>query len=142
AMAAAIVVLAVFQVGTRQQLEQTQAGNRAVAAVLAAPDARVETSGTTVGGTVTAVISARDREAVITTAGMPALPGTRVYQLWVIGAAGARSAGLMPSSSAGVTSPVLAAGVQPGDRLAITAEPAGGTTRPTTTPVVLLSARA
>jgi anti-sigma-K factor RskA len=140
AVAAAIIVLAVLQVNTRQQLQQTQQGSRAVAAVLAAPDARLETSSTTVGGTVTAVISARDRAAVITTADMPAPTDAKVYQLWVISAAGARSAGLLTGSSAGVTSPVLAADVRPGDRLGITVEPAGGTTRPTTTPIVLLAA--
>ena len=140
AMAAVIVVLAVLQVNTRHQLQQTQQGSRAVAAVLAAPDARIETSSTTVGGTVTAVISPRDREAVVTTAGMPAQTDAKVYQLWVISASGARSAGLLPGGSAGITSPVLAADVQPGDRLGITVEPAGGTSQPTTTPIVLLAA--
>jgi anti-sigma-K factor RskA len=143
AMAAAIAVLAVLQAGTRQQLDHAQAGNRAVAAVLAAPDARIQASGTTVGGTVTAVISSRDREAVITTAGMPAPAGTRVYQLWVINAAGAaRSAGLLPARATGATSPVLAGNVLPGDRLGITIEPAGGSSRPTTIPIALISARA
>jgi anti-sigma-K factor RskA len=140
AVAAVIVVLAVLQVNTRNQLQQTQQGSRAVAAVLAAPDARLETSSTTVGGTVTAVISARDREAVITAAGMPTPADAKVYQLWVMSGSRARSAGLLPGSSTGVTSPVLAADVQPGDRLAITVEPAGGTSRPTTTPIVLLAA--
>jgi anti-sigma-K factor RskA len=142
AMAAVIVVLAVLQVNTRHQLQQTQEGNRAVAAVLGAPDAQIERSATTVGGTVTAVLSPRDREAVITTADMPTPTGSRVYQLWVISASGTRSAGLLPGSSTGVTSPVLAADVQPGDRLGITVEPAGGTSQPTTTPIVLLAANA
>jgi anti-sigma-K factor RskA len=143
AMAAAIVILAVLQAGTRHQLQQAQAGNRAVAAVLAAPDARIQASHTSLGGIVTAVISARHREAVITAAGMPAPAGSKVYQLWVISASGARSAGLLPSSTAGsATSPVLAAGVHAGDRLGITIEPAGGTTAPTTTPVVLISVSA
>jgi anti-sigma-K factor RskA len=140
AVAAAIVVLAVVQVNTRDQLHQTQQGSRAVAAVLAAPDARIERSPTTVGGTVTAVISPRDREAVITTADMPPLATAKVYQLWVMNASGARSVGLLPGASTGVTSPVLAADVQPGDRLAITVEPAGGTRQPTTTPIVALAA--
>ena len=94
------------------------------------------------GGTVTAVVSARNREAVITTADMPTPTDARVYQLWVISASGARSAGLLPGSSTGATSPVLAADVQPGDRLGITIEPAGGTSQPTTTPVVLLPTNA
>jgi len=140
AVAAAIAVLAVVQVNTRDQLHQTQQGSRAVAAVLAAPDAHLERSSTTVGGTVTAVISARDREAVVTTADMPAQADAKIYQLWVIRGSAARSVGLLPGTSTGVTSPVLAADVQPGDRLGITVEPAGGTSQPTTTPIVLLAA--
>ena len=140
ALAAAIVVLAVLQVNTRDQLDQTQQANRNVAAVLSASDAQIQRSSTTVGGTVTAVISPRDREAVITTADMPAQADAKVYQLWVISAAGARSVGLLPGSGAGVTAPVLASDVQPGDRLGITIEPAGGTSQPTTTPIVLLAA--
>lgn len=141
AMAAAIVALAVLQVNTRDQLKQTQADSHNVAAILAAPDAHIERSSTTVGGTVTAVISPGDREAVITTADMPALADAKVYQLWVMSASGARSAGLLPGSSSGATAPVLAADVQPGDRLGITVEPAGGTSQPTTTPIVLLAAQ-
>lgn len=142
AMAAAIVVLVFLQVAAGHRLQQAQAGNQAIAAVLAAPDARIESAGSSVGGTVTAVISAHDREAVITTAGMPAPPGSRVYQLWVISGSGARSAGLLPATRSGTTTPVLASGIQPGDRLGITIEPAGGSTHPTTTPVVLVQARA
>jgi anti-sigma-K factor RskA len=140
-MAAAIVVLTILQVNTRNQLQQTQQGSREVAAVLAAPDARIEASPTSVGGSATAVISPRDREAVVTTTDMPTPADAKVYQLWVINGSGARSVGLLPSSSTGVTSPVLAADVQPGDRLGITVEPAGGTAQPTTTPIVLLAAK-
>ena len=140
ALAAALVVLAVLQVNTRDQLDQTQQANRNMAAVLSASDARIQRSATSVGGTVTAVISPRDREAVITTAGMPAQADAKVYQLWVISAAGARSVGLLPGSGAGVTAPILASDVRPGDRLGITVEPAGGTSQPTTTPIVLLAA--
>jgi anti-sigma-K factor RskA len=141
AVAAAIVALGVFQVNTQDQLEQAQQRNSQVAAVLAAPDAHLVHSSTAVGGTVTAVISGDDREAVITTADMPALADAKVYQFWVMNAAGgARSVGLL-AGSGGVSSPVLAADVQPGDRLGITVEPAGGTSRPTTTPIMTLSVR-
>lgn len=139
AMAAAIAVLIVLQVMTSNRLQVSQASNRSIAAVLSAPDARIKTSPTSVGGTVTAVVSASDHEAVITTAGMPVPSGTKVYQLWVISASGARSAGLMPASRAGATTPILADGISPGDHLGITIEPAGGTTQPTTSPIVLIT---
>ena len=51
-----------------------------------------------------------------------------------IGPHGARSAGLL--SGTGRACPVLASGVEPGDRIGITVEPAGGTSSPTTTPVI------
>lgn len=142
AMAAAIVVLAVLQVNTRDQLQHAQQGSQQVAAVLTAPDAHVESSSTSVGGTVTVVISRRDREAVITTADMPAPSGARVYQLWVMTPSGAARSVALLSGSTGATAPVLAADVQPGDRLGITVEPAGGTSRPTTKPIVVLAAKA
>jgi hypothetical protein len=139
ALAAAVAFLVVTQVSTNRQLQQAQASNRQIASVLAAPDARIESVRVTAGGTITAVTSLRQEEAVVTTADLPSLPGTRVYQLWVMTAAGtARSAGLLAITSTGSTTPVLANGVLPGDQFGITVEPAGGTQQPTTTPVVTM----
>jgi anti-sigma-K factor RskA len=139
ALAAALVFLLVTQVSTSNQLHQQQAGNQAVAAVLAAPDAHVENMPATAGGTVTAVTSVLERQAVVTSAHLPGLTSGRVYQLWVISSSGAaRSAGLMAFTEAGSADPVLTHDVVPGDHLGITVEPAGGTAQPTTAPVVLL----
>lgn len=139
ALAAAVVFLLVTQLSTNHQLQQARQDNSAIAAVLTAPDARIESLPATAGGTVTAVMSLRQEEAVVTTSDLPALPGTRVYQLWVMTSAGAaKSAGLLAVASSGSTTPVLADGVLPGDRLGITVEPAGGTSQPTTTPVVVM----
>lgn len=138
ALAAAVAFLLVSQLSTSRQLQQARASDGAIAAVLAAPDARIESAPGTTGGTVTAVMSLRQREAVVT-ANLPVLPGTRVYQLWVMTAAGsARSAGLLASNSPGSPPALLADGVLPGDRLGVTVEPAGGTAQPTTTPVVVM----
>ena len=102
-----------------------------------AHDARITTARTTAGGIVTAVVSWQHDEAVITIAGLSPLPASRVYQLWVLTPAGARSAGLL--SRTGRAGPVLAAALQPGDRIGITVEPAGGIAQPTTTPVVVMT---
>ena len=116
-----------------------QASNRTVAAVLAAPDARVESVPAAGGGTVTAVVSVRQQEAVVTSVKLPALSGGRVYQLWVMDSAGgARSVGLLALNAAGTAAPALADDVLPSDKLGITVEPAGGTAQPTTTPVVVM----
>jgi anti-sigma-K factor RskA len=139
ALAAAVVFLLVTQLSTNRQLQQARQDNSAIAAVLAAPDARIESMPATAGGTVTAVMSLRQAEAVVTTSALPALPGTRVYQLWVMTSSGAaKSVGLLTVTSTGSTTLALAAGVRPGDRLGITVEPAGGTAQPTTTPVVVM----
>jgi anti-sigma-K factor RskA len=138
-LAAAVVFLLVMQISTSRQLQQAQASTSAIAAVLAAPDARIESMPVTAGGTITAVMSLQQQEAVVTTAHLRSLPGTRVYQLWVMTSSGAaRSAGLLKVTSTGSTTPVLADGVLPGDRLGITVEPSGGTPQPTTAPVVIV----
>ncbi|MGH3189706.1 MAG: anti-sigma factor [Streptosporangiaceae bacterium] len=127
-----------MQVVTQHRLDSARASGAAIARILGASDARIETMATTKGGTVSVVVSDQQRGAVVSTTGMTALPTGRVYQLWVIDASGARSAGLL--QAAGQTGAVLASGVLPGDRIGITVEPSGGTSRPTTTPIVILPA--
>ena len=129
ASVAAAVALGITQLSAQHQLDQARA--TAIARVVTAPDAHVETARTSAGGRVTVVTSTALREAVVSASGMASLPSSRVYQVWVMSPSGARSAGLIHGSS------VLAA-VRPGDRIGITVEPAGGTARPTTTPVAVL----
>ena len=133
ASVAAAVALGITQVSTQHRLESTQASNAAISQVVTAPDARIETTRTSAGGSVTVVASAALREAVVTGTGTP--PAGRVYQVWVMSPSAARSAGLMAGPST-----VLASAVVPGDRIGITVEPAGGTSKPTTTPVAVLPA--
>ena len=130
ASVAAAVALGITQLSAQHQLDQARA--TAIARVVTAPDAHVETARTSAGGSVTVVTSAALREAVVSSSGMASLPSSRVYQVWVMSRSGARSAGLMHGSS------LLASAVRPGDRIGITVEPAGGTARPTTTPVAVL----
>jgi len=137
ASVAAAMAFGLTQVLTEHQLTASRSASTAVSRVLSAPDARTQTMRTTVGGTVILVVSRRLREAVVSTTGMPSLPAGQVYQLWVIGAVGARSAGLL--SGTGQTGGALASAVRPGDRIGITVEPAPGTSRPTTTPVVVMA---
>ena len=132
---AAAIALGITQLSTQHQLESTRASGAAITRVVTARDARIETTGTRAGGSVTVVASAALREAVVTATGMVSPPAGRVYQVWVMSPSGARSAGLM----AGVGT-LLASAVGPGDRIGITVEPAGGTSKPTTTPVAVLPA--
>jgi len=136
AAVAAAVALGVVQSSTQQQLSHAQAENRSVAAVLAAPDARLTVRRTSAGGLATVVASQSRHALIISTAGLPALSGGKVYELWFLAGQTARRAGLLPPATAGRTAPLLASGLQPGDAVALTVEPAGGTSQPTTTPIV------
>jgi anti-sigma-K factor RskA len=139
--AAALVVVAtlgVTQVVTRHQPGGAPTANAAISRVVTAADAQTETARTSAGGTVTVVVSAGQRAAVVSATGMRSLPASETYQLWVIGPHGARSAGLL--SGTGQVGQVLASGVASGDRIGITVEPAGGTSSPTTTPVIAVPA--
>jgi anti-sigma-K factor RskA len=136
--AAAVVVVATLGISqslTRHQPGGAPAATAAISRVVTATDARTETERTSAGGTVTVVVSADRQAAVVSAAGMRSLPAAQTYQLWVMGPHGsARSAGLL--SGTGRAGPVLASGVEPGDQIGITVEPAGGTSSPTTAPVI------
>jgi hypothetical protein len=134
----AAVVLGVTQAATQNRLDSAEAHNRAIAAVLAAPDVQVMTGHTAVGGSVTAVIAARERQLVITASGLPRLTGSRVYELWMMGPSGARPSGLLSPPQNGRSGPVLASGRTAGVTLGITIEPAGGTSHPTTSPILTM----
>jgi hypothetical protein len=138
ASVAAAAGLGVAQVSTQHQLDSVRASGAAIARVVTAADARVETARAHTGGSVTVITSAALRESVVSATGMAALPSGRVYQVWVMSPAGARSSarsvGLLRDTQ------LLAHAVTSGDRIGITVEPSGGTTRPTTTPVAVLPA--
>ncbi|TMQ91982.1 anti-sigma factor [Actinomadura soli] len=138
--AAACLVTAVSvteAVRERQRVERAEDASRDVASVLSAPDARSATGGARGGGTVTIVASASRGRVVVASSGLEALPSSRAYQLWLIDADGARSAGLLPADR---SRPVVAGTWRPTDRVGVTIEPAGGSARPTTEPLVLLTA--
>jgi anti-sigma-K factor RskA len=136
---AAAVTLGVVLVSTQDRLNTVQAQNQAIAAVLAAPGTRITSATASVGGTATVVLSYSERKIVFTSAGLPALPSSEVYELWLIGPVQARRAGLLSAASNGKTSPVLASGLQPDDKVGVTVEPAGGTSSPTTTPILAMT---
>jgi anti-sigma-K factor RskA len=124
---------------THQQLSQEQARARAIAGILNAPDATMLTADATSSGTATVVMSHRDRALVFTTAHLPALPSSERYELWLMGAASARPAGMLPAPRGGMTAPVVVSGLRAGEKVALTVEPAGGAHTPTPPMVIMLS---
>ena len=131
AVAAAAVVFGVSNGSMHDQLSRAQASSQQIAAVLTARDATMMTGAVKGGGTVTIVMSHARRELVFTAADLHALPDARGYELWLIGPAGDRAVIMLPPVRHGMTGPVIAAGLRPGDHLALTAEPPGGASRPT-----------
>jgi len=135
----AVVVLGILLGLSRSELSTTRTQQQQIAAVLNAPGARIVSVQTSVGGHATVVVASSLHELVFTSRGMPGLPSSKVYQLWVIAANGkATSAGLLARAPDGTTAPVLAERLVRGDIIGVTVEPAGGTTKPTTTPIVLI----
>lgn len=71
--------------------------------------------------------------ATLDVSGLPGLPSDQTYQLWALAGetVAPRSLGLLPDASAGKTQ-LVTAQTKPGENVvAITAEPAGGSTGPT-----------
>ncbi len=135
---AAAAVLAVMAVTAQHRLANAQHRSGEVAAVLTARDAQMMTAPITMGGTATVVMSHAKRMIVFSAAGLRPLPGAMSYELWLMGPAGVRPAGMLPRPSHGMTAPMVAAGLAPGDRLGLTVEPDTGSSRPTTPPVLML----
>jgi len=136
---AAAVALGAVQISTQHQLNSAVAREAQIAGVLTAPDARIATAPTSVGGTAVVVVSRAQQKMIFTSSGLPALPSAKVYELWLLGPRSARPAGLLPTPSGGRTAPLLASGVAADDKVGVTVEPAGGTSSPTTTPIVVLT---
>ena len=136
-MLVALVLGGLF-LGTQQRLRQEQAHSRQIAAVLSAPDATMMVARGRAGGTATVVMSHRDRALVLTTARLPALPTGMRYQVWLMGRDTVRPAGMLPVPHQGMTAPVVVSGVAVGERVGLSVEPASGSARPTSPPVLML----
>ncbi|MDP9843101.1 anti-sigma factor [Streptosporangium lutulentum] len=135
---AAAVLLGLVTVRAQDQLEQIQRRDRQISAVLAAPDARILTATAHQGGAATVVVSRAEGELVFLSRGLAALPDNSTYQLWQIGPAGIRSAALMRPDDFGHTPPIVTTRAGASTQLGVTVEPEGGSTQPTTQPLLLI----
>jgi anti-sigma-K factor RskA len=140
ALAAVAVAAGVVTYGMQHRLDQAQLHDHAVAAVLSAPDASMMSAPVRTGGTATVVMSHRERALVFSAADLRLLPVAQSYELWLIGPAGSRPAGMVPGSArGGMAGPMVVSGLRAGDSVGLTVEPAGGSPHPTSPPVVLVS---
>ncbi|WP_328498303.1 anti-sigma factor [Streptomyces sp. NBC_00414] len=121
-----------------EQAQRSERRSDAIAAVLAASDARTRTAELADGARGTVVVSKRRDEAVFIASGMASPPSGKVYQLWFNDAGTMRSAGLMDSHRT-AEAVLLEGAVDRASGMGITVEPAGGSAEPTSDPVALLT---
>jgi len=126
-------------VTAEHHLSSARQSAHAIAEVLNAPDAVLLTARVTAGGTATVVMSRQDRALVFTTDGLPPLGAGHCYQLWLMGQAGDRPAGVLPAPDHRMTSPVIATGLAAGDWVALTVEPVGRSPGSATAPILMLN---
>jgi anti-sigma-K factor RskA len=139
-VAAAVALGAVSYTGMRDRLNQAQGRDHTVAAVLSAPDADMLSGRVRTGGTVTVVMSHRMRMLVITAADLRVLPSSQRYEVWLMGPAGSRPAGMIEGSGpAPMSRPMVVSGLSAGDNVGMTVEPASGSPQPTSRPVLLIA---
>ena len=137
AVAAALVVLAGSLGGLalreQQRAQSMQQAASEVASVLAAPDARTVSATGAQGSSARVIMSASKGSAVFVGQTLPDVGAGHALQLWVLGDGLPRSVGLLNPGTA-----IVAHDVQPGLRLGVTVEPAGGSRQPTTAPIIQL----
>ncbi len=140
AAAAAVVIVAGAAAGMHYADQSGQPGRPSamIQAVLDAPDAVLRTAPVGTGGMAVMVTSHREDMGVLMARGLRILPGTRRYEVWVMGPRGDRAAGLLTVRRHGMARPVLVGPMHAGDMVAITVEPASGSLRPTSAPLVMI----
>lgn len=136
---ASAAVVAVGVTGTlawdsSRRAVEAEAEIQRLTAALTDPGAELLRSDVAGGGEAVALLTEDD--AVLLAAGLPELPADRAYQLWTLRDGGALPAGVLDVEDGAVRA--VAEGYRPGDGLAVTVEPAGGSEQPTTEPVVVL----
>jgi anti-sigma-K factor RskA len=138
-LAVITIVLGVHMSSMQSRMNLAEQRDHDIAKVLGAGDAVRLTADISTGGTATVVMSHRDGALVIITHGLAALPSSEGYEVWLMNRSGDRPAGMLPSPRAGMTDPMVVSRLRPGDQLWLTVEPAGGSHRPTSAPIVLFS---
>ncbi|MEO3972933.1 anti-sigma factor [Streptomyces sp. CAU 1734] len=119
----------------RRDTRQTAQRLSDLTSVMTAPDARTVT-GRTPGGTKATVIVAKSRDrAVFVAEDLPAAGAGKTYQLWYAKGDAMRPAGLVGRDGA-----ILMSGsVGDASAVGLTLEPAGGSSRPTTDPLMVMA---
>ncbi|MFD9727186.1 anti-sigma factor [Streptomyces sp. NPDC059072] len=137
--AAALGGIAVWQTQNGQDLkDQTRRVQQqldTISTVLAAPDAHTVHGRAANGALTTVVSSDRQNKAVFTAANLPTAGPGKTYQLWLDHDGTMRPAGLIDHDG----TVILTGNPADAGAVGLTLEPAGGSPRPTTDPLLLMT---
>jgi anti-sigma-K factor RskA len=130
--AAAVIAVGLGALGIGMAIRPAAPPPSAAAQVLAAPDVRAVSGPVTSSGTATLMFS-RERNAGVLVMNNVVPPNTgSVYQMWLVGADGARSAGIIDAASIVPSTKAVLTNLDDSKVLAFTVEPTGGSAQPTT----------
>ncbi len=138
AAAVALIVGLGFTVRFGIQAQADLATASQVNEIKAADDYQRESVDIAGGGTATLVWSVALQRSALIVDGLAGLPAGSTYEPWYIDASGATPAGTFDVGDDGKRTVVLAGDMGLGDTVGVTVEPAGGSTSPTTEPVIVV----
>jgi anti-sigma-K factor RskA len=87
-------------------------------------------------GAIAEVTSMQKKQVILVARNMPSVPEDKTCQIWVIKGEVPRSSGLFKPDGNGTATPISNS-ITKGDVIAVTVEPAGGSKKPTSDPVLL-----
>jgi anti-sigma-K factor RskA len=121
------------------QGQQLSASASQINQIQAAADYQRRSVDVSSGGTATVIWSVSERRSALLGTGMSKLPSSLTYELWYIGTDGATPAGTFDVDGSATQSVVLAGKMNAGDSIGVTIEPAGGSQKPTTKPIAVVT---
>jgi anti-sigma-K factor RskA len=116
-----------------------QAAADELAAIYAATDSQQAKAPIDGGGQATLVWAESLGSSALIVKDMGALPIDKVYELWYIDEEGARPAGTFTVGADGSSWQLLEGTMAAGDAVGVTVEPHGGSTTPTTDPIIVIA---
>lgn len=132
AAAAALVIIVggIATVNGVSSARHEAAVSAQITQLTAAADTAKVTTKVKTGGTATVMWSPSAKQAAVKVDGVKVLPGSKTYELWFIGASGARPAGTFrPEDGSSIV--MLTGTMRSGDSIGVSVEPAGGSKAPT-----------
>jgi anti-sigma-K factor RskA len=141
-LAASVVILVVLGFGAATLNEYVNRPPEVVALqeIESAPDAESATYDLEEGGTATAHWSESLGKAVLVSDGLPEIASDESFELWFVRESGEPVSAGVFEASGGTSTAILDGSLEPGDTIAVTIEPEGGSPdgQPSSTPIIAI----